>query len=174
MNIVERPQAKETAAEIEVVRSRYMPAAKRGSILFFVMACLSAINSMYEYALSAFLVVFQNSLDTSKKDSALEGRLRNIIDANTFDVYNYTCLGLFEKHKLMLSFQMTIKILEGEGEMNQEYLTFFLKGSLRWVGACVKPTPATIKWGSQSRRSLFERRGSTSNVQDRSGPHLWD
>jgi dynein heavy chain len=44
----------------------------------------------------------------------LEGRLRNVTEALTFDVYSYTCLGLFEKHKLMLSFQMTIKILEGE------------------------------------------------------------
>ena len=34
-------------------------------------------------------------------------------EALTFDVYNYTCLGLFEKHKLMFSFQMTIKVLEG-------------------------------------------------------------
>ena len=44
----------------------------------------------------------------------LEGRLRNVIEALTYDVYSYTCLGLFERHKLMFSFQMTIKILEGE------------------------------------------------------------
>ena len=30
--------------------------------------------------------------------------------ALTYDVYNFTCLGLFETHKLMLSFQMTIKV----------------------------------------------------------------
>lgn len=123
-------QAKETSAEIEVVRARYMPAAKRGSILFFVMSVLATINSMYEYSLSAFLVVFSNTLDTSKRDANLEGRLRNIIDANTYDVYNYTCLGLFERHKLMLSFQITIKILDGEGELNLEQLSFFLKGNL--------------------------------------------
>jgi len=43
----------------------------------------------------------------------LENRLHNVIEALTFDIYSYTCLGLFEKHKLMFSFQMTIKILEG-------------------------------------------------------------
>jgi len=123
-------QANETAAEIEMVRVRYVPAAKRGAILFFVIANLSAINNMYEYSLASYLQVFQLTLDTSKKDASLEGRLRNIIEALTYDVYNYTCLGLFEMHKLMLSFQLTIKVLDGEGEVNHEQLDFFLKGNL--------------------------------------------
>lgn len=38
---------------------------------------------------------------------SLEARLRNIVEALTFDVYNYTCLSLFECHKLMFSFQVT-------------------------------------------------------------------
>lgn len=122
--------AKETAAEIDVVRARYSPAAKRGAILFFVMSNLSAISSMYEYSLASFLEVFRATLGSSRKDAALEGRLRNIIDALTFDVYNYVCTGLFEKHKLMLSFQMAIKILEGEGELDHAHLDFFLKGNL--------------------------------------------
>lgn len=42
----------------------------------------------------------------------MDGRLRSIIDTLTADVYNYTCLGLFERHKLMFSFQMAAQILE--------------------------------------------------------------
>ncbi len=38
---------------------------------------------------------------------SLEARLRNIVEALTFDVYNYTCLSLFECHKLMFSFQVS-------------------------------------------------------------------
>lgn len=38
--------------------------------------------------------------------------------------------GLFEKHKLMFSFQMAIKILEGESLLNHSQLDFFLKGNL--------------------------------------------
>ena len=67
----------------------------------------------YEYSLGSFLTVFNQTLNTSKKDIMLENRLHNVIEALTFDIYSYTCLGLFEKHKLMFSFQMTIKILEG-------------------------------------------------------------
>lgn len=42
----------------------------------------------------------------------MEGRLTAMTDTLTGDAYSYTCLGLFERHKLMLSFQMAIKILE--------------------------------------------------------------
>jgi dynein heavy chain len=52
------------------------------------------------------------SLASSKREASLDGRLRSIIDTLTADVYGYTCLGLFERHKLMFSFQMAVKILE--------------------------------------------------------------
>jgi dynein heavy chain len=119
-----------TKDEIEIVRMRYRPVAKRGAVLFFVMSSLANITNMYEYSLASFLTVFGLTLSTSKKDASLEGRLRNVIEALTFDVYNYTCLGLFETHKLMFSFQMTIKVLEGEGELDHNMLDFFLKGNL--------------------------------------------
>lgn len=124
--------SKVTAVEIDETRVRYSPVAKRGAILFFVMASLSAITNMYEYSLSSFLAVFNNTLSTSRKDPTLEGRLRNVVEALTYDVYSYTCLGLFEKHKLMFSFQMCTKILEGgEGSaLDGQFLDFFLKGNL--------------------------------------------
>ncbi|EFJ08822.1 hypothetical protein SELMODRAFT_131043 [Selaginella moellendorffii] len=122
--------ARDTSVEIDQLRLRYSPAAKRGAILFFVMSGLSAINNMYEYSLASFLQVFEISLATSKREPTLDSRLRSIIDAVTYDVYNYTCTGLFEKHKLMLSFQLTTRIIDGETGMDHAQLQFFLKGNL--------------------------------------------
>jgi len=122
--------SKVTAVEIDETRVKYSPVARRGAILFFVMSGLSAITNMYEYSLSSFLSVFHTTLSTSKRDPSLEARLRNVTDALTYDVYNYTCLGLFEKHKLMFSFQMTVKILEGDTPLDAQFLDFFLKGNL--------------------------------------------
>lgn len=56
--------------------------------------------------------VCHQSLANSRREVDLEGRLLAVIDTLTNDVYSYTCLGLFERHKLMLSFQMAVKILE--------------------------------------------------------------
>jgi dynein heavy chain, axonemal len=44
-------------------------------------------------------------------------------------VYDYTCLGVFEVHKLMFSFHMTINIMDGDGQINHKELDFFLKGN---------------------------------------------
>ena len=119
----------ETGKEIEAARQSYNPAAKRGAILFFVMSGLATISEMYQYSLNSYLAVFYQSLRDARKDSILEQRLRNIIDKLTSNIYDYTCLGIFEIHKLMFSFKMTISILEGDKLLNHTELDFFLKGN---------------------------------------------
>lgn len=118
-----------TAKEIEEARQSYTPAAQRGAILFFAMCGLSKISQMYEYSLASYLIVFNNSLRDAKSDPVLETRLRAIIDKLTLNVYEYTCLGIFEVHKLMFSFHMTVMIIEEELELNRMELDFFLKGN---------------------------------------------
>jgi len=49
--------AEQTVVEIEKNRDAYRPAAKRGAILFFVLAEMASINSMYQYSLAAYLEV---------------------------------------------------------------------------------------------------------------------
>ncbi|KAL7749213.1 hypothetical protein RI367_005365 [Sorochytrium milnesiophthora] len=122
--------ANQTAADVEQSRDAYRPAAKCGAILYFVLAELSTINPMYEYSLTAFLEVFNASLDRSRPDPVLSKRLTKIIDTLKFAIYNYACTGLFERHKLMFSLQMTLKLLEGDGLMNAAELDFFLKGNI--------------------------------------------
>jgi len=119
-----------TQEEIEVVRHGYIPAAARGSILFFSMSGLGVINEMYQYSLSSFLVVFQQSLRTSKPDKNLVHRLRFINHKLTRNVYKYTCTGLFQRHTLMYAFYLTLMILNADGDVDQEELDFFLKGQV--------------------------------------------
>ncbi len=121
--------AKITEADIDSSRESYKDVAKRGAILFFAMQGLSAISEMYEYSLSSYLIVFKNALENSRKDNILQARLKNIKDKLTQLVYEFTCMGIFEKHKLMFSFQMTTMIMDGDGELNKIELDFFLKGN---------------------------------------------
>jgi dynein heavy chain len=123
-------EAKSTSAEIDVTCAAYRPVAKRGSIMFFVMTSLSALNNMYELSLALYMVVFLQSLERAEADSLVENRLENIINQLTGDCYSYTCRGIFETHKLMFSLQMTLRIQAGEGTLNMQELDFFLKGNL--------------------------------------------
>uniref|UniRef100_A0A1X7UR28 AAA+ ATPase domain-containing protein n=1 Tax=Amphimedon queenslandica TaxID=400682 RepID=A0A1X7UR28_AMPQE len=122
--------AERTKKEIEISRDGYRPAAQRGAILFFVLSDMAAINTMYQYSLNSYLGVFNYSLSHSLPDSHLPKRLKNIIDTLTLNVYNYACTGLFEVHKLLFSFQMTIRIQEEEEGLNRDQLDFFIKGNI--------------------------------------------
>jgi len=117
-----------TKEEIQAARKQYSPVAKRGSILFFSLSGLSTIMKMYETSLASFLTVFLKSLGDAKKDGILDNRLRNMIEESTRQVYDYACTGLFERHKLMFSLQMTMMIDEGDNDLNRDQLDFFLKG----------------------------------------------
>lgn len=86
-------EAEVTAQEIEKLREGYRPAARRGALLFFVLAEMAAVNFMYQYSLNAYLGVFDYSLKKSLPDSHLAKRLRNIIDTLTYNVYVYACTG---------------------------------------------------------------------------------
>ena len=76
-----------------------------------------------------FTVVFKMSLKRSMPDTILTKRLRNIMDTLTHNIYNYGCTGIFEKHKLLFSFQITIKLEQDVGNVTQEEVDFFIKVS---------------------------------------------
>ncbi|XP_038008579.1 dynein heavy chain 10, axonemal [Motacilla alba alba] len=122
--------AETTAADIDLLRDGYRPAAKRGAILFSVLAELAFVNIMYQFSLVSFLEVFGFSLRKSMPSPILPKRLKNIMDTLTLSTYNYGCTALFEKHKLLFSFDMTVKIEQAEGRVPQEEFDFFLKGNI--------------------------------------------
>ncbi|XP_039416979.1 dynein heavy chain 10, axonemal isoform X2 [Corvus cornix cornix] len=122
--------AETTAADIDLLRDGYRPAAKRGAILFSVLAEMALVNIMYQFSLVSFLEVFGFSLRKSMPSPILPKRLKNIMDTLTMNTYNYGCTGLFEKHKLLYSFNMTVKIEQAEGRVPQEEFEFFLKGNI--------------------------------------------
>ncbi|XP_026741363.1 dynein heavy chain 10, axonemal [Trichoplusia ni] len=119
-----------TTRDIEHLRDGYRPVAKRGSILFFVLSDMAGVNSMYQYSLSSYLDVFSFSLRKAMPNVILAKRLRNIIDMLTKNVYDYGCTGIFERHKLLFSFQMNIKLEQSDDHVNQQQLDFFIKGNV--------------------------------------------
>jgi len=84
---------------------------------------------MYEYSLSSFLAVFGVALSKAKPDRIIDNRLKNIREKLTQSMYDYTCMGIFECHKLLFSFQMTTMIMDGDGELVQEEFDFYVKGN---------------------------------------------
>ncbi|OAF67720.1 1-alpha DHC [Intoshia linei] len=151
-----------TAKEIDIMRDDYRVVAKRGAILFFVLYEISSINNMYQYSLSAYLNVFRFSLKRSMPDTLLNNRLNNIMDTLTFNIYNYGCTGIFEKHKLLFSLQIAIKFELNNNNISTEELQFFIKGNLALEKSSRQKT---ITWISeQGWEDIIELQRSFPNV----------
>ncbi len=108
----------------------YRPCAQRASILFFVMNDMGRVDPMYQFSLDAYILLFSTSIDKSLKHPQLEERISYLNEYHTFAVYQYTCRGLFERHKLLFSFQMCAKILEAATKLNLDEYNFFLRGGV--------------------------------------------
>ncbi|KAL3312842.1 Dynein heavy chain 2, axonemal [Cichlidogyrus casuarinus] len=122
--------AETTEKEIDTAREGYRPCAQRASILFFILNDLGKIEPMYQFALDAYITLFNISIEKSTRSNNLDERIINLNEAHTFSVYRNTCRGLFERHKLLFSFQICIKIMESSGKLNSEEFVFFLRGGI--------------------------------------------
>ncbi|XP_028810290.1 dynein heavy chain 2, axonemal isoform X2 [Denticeps clupeoides] len=122
--------SEQTEIKIDNAREAYRPCAQRASILFFVLNDMGHIDSMYQFSLDAYTDLFKVSIEKSQRSHKLEERITKLNNYHTYSVYRYACRGLFERHKLLFSFRMCVKILEMDGKINFDEYSFFLKGGL--------------------------------------------
>ncbi|CCI45148.1 unnamed protein product [Albugo candida] len=106
-------EAEITERSIDDSRNQYRPVAFQASLLFFCIADLALVNPMYQYSLPWFFSIFVKSIRAAAQSDQLEERLRFLNDSVTYIVYRNICRSLFEEHKLLLSFLMAIKLLQG-------------------------------------------------------------
>ncbi|XP_038624757.1 dynein heavy chain 2, axonemal [Tachyglossus aculeatus] len=119
-----------TEINIDLAREAYRPCAQRAAVLFFVLNDMGHIDPMYQFSLDAYIGLFTLSIDKSHRSNKLDDRIGYLNDYHTYAVYRYTCRTLFERHKLLFSFQMCAKILETSGKLNMDEYNFFLRGGV--------------------------------------------
>jgi hypothetical protein len=66
--------------------------------------------------------------DAKQLRKELDERLIYLVDNITFEVFNYSRRGLFDRHKLILATQLTIKVLSREGKLKDSEVAFLLSG----------------------------------------------
>ena len=75
----------------------------------------------------------------------MEERIDVLNDWHTKSVYENTCRGLFEKHKLLFSFRMCAKKLMTENKINLTEYNYFLKGGVVFDRSTL-PDNANHEW----------------------------
>ena len=98
---------------------------------------------MSQFSLDAYVSLFNISLEKSGRSDELTERIKNLNDYHTYFVYRHTCRALFEKHKLLFSFQICAKILQGAKKMNLQEYDFFLRGGQVYDKSAQPPNPCS-------------------------------
>jgi dynein heavy chain, axonemal len=122
-------EAEKTAEMINENRENYRPVARRGSVLYFVIADLALIDPMYQYSLEFFARLFNRRLERSAKSEDVDARIKILLDDVTASFYANICRGLFEKDKLLYSFLNAASILRRGGQITPAEWNFYLRGS---------------------------------------------
>ena len=120
-------EAKITEAQINETREVYRPAAARASLLYFILNDLHKIHPMYQFSLKAFTVVFSKAIDRAEPAEEVKDRVKNLIECITFQVFQYTTRGLFERDKLIFTAQMVFLVLMANKAIEPKELDFLLR-----------------------------------------------
>ncbi|CAH3197517.1 unnamed protein product [Porites evermanni] len=122
-------EAEMTEEKITLAREKYRPVATRGSVMYFVVASMAEVDSMYQYSLKYFKQLFNTCIENSEKTDDLDKRLQILLTNCTKSVYTNVARGLFEKDKLVFSFMLCGEIMRQRGDISDNEWNFFLRGS---------------------------------------------
>eukprot|EP00614_Pseudopedinella_elastica_P018404 CAMPEP_0172648382 /NCGR_PEP_ID=MMETSP1068-20121228/241239_1 /TAXON_ID=35684 /ORGANISM="Pseudopedinella elastica, Strain CCMP716" /LENGTH=2530 /DNA_ID=CAMNT_0013462701 /DNA_START=4 /DNA_END=7593 /DNA_ORIENTATION=- len=156
---VKQVAAAETTKEIEAVREGYRPIAYTTQVLFFCISELAAIEPTYQYSLGWFTNLFVNSIKGSEKASDLRARMDNLNGHFTLALYRAVCRSLLEKDKLVYSFLLSIRIMQGRNEVDNSEWLFLLTGGVALDNPHRNPASEWLsekQWGEVCRLSDLE------------------
>lgn len=136
---------------IEASRKLQEPVSLRVSRLFFVLTELININDMYQYSLDFFINIFQNVLYSAKEMELGNLKEKQVywIEEFTSRLFKQVSWSLFEDHKLLFSFLLTLKIMDekmldanGQGGIDKAELRFMMAGSTKVTATDKNPSGA--------------------------------
>jgi len=124
-------EAKAVEDQIDSVRRQYSWLSRAAANLFFVVSDLGRIDPMYQYSLDWFLALFERAIENAAETDTARKKARTASIDCEFkrSLYRNVCRSLFAKDKLLFSFMLCARILQGAGDLDPAVFRFVLTGA---------------------------------------------
>ncbi len=144
--------------QINKARDSYMAVAARGSTLYFVIADLMNIDSMYQYSLDYIKQLFNRAIEKSPKSANQQERMAILINNITRTLFANVSRGLFEAHKTIFSFLICTSIRRKEALISEQEWDYLIRGVGVFKGdALANPIPKYISASSWTLALTLDR-----------------
>lgn len=124
---IKQEAARKTEDLIQTFRENYRPVAKQSSIMYYCVADLIHIDSMYQFSINWYQKLYTTSIEHANKSKDIVKRVQILVEAITQDLYNNVCRSIFEKDKLLFSFALTMKIQLSNSQIDVDDFKFLLE-----------------------------------------------
>lgn len=111
-------------------RGDYKSVSKRGALFYMSLNELKIIDQLYQFSIDSFFKLFLSSITSAKKSQIRLKRISNIIDQLDNNVFEFSCISIYEKHNLLFLFQIACTLDKDAGKLLNSELTFFIKGNI--------------------------------------------
>lgn len=111
-------------------REDYKSVSKRGALFYMSLNELKVIDQLYQFSIDSFFKLYLNSIISAKKNQIRLNRISNIIEQLNNDVFEFSCISIYEKHYLLFLFQIACTLDKDAGKLSNSELIFFIKGSI--------------------------------------------
>ncbi|KAL7675821.1 hypothetical protein ACOME3_002085 [Neoechinorhynchus agilis] len=136
--------SQEAEVEIDKARSAYAVLARKAADLFFVLDDFGHIHSMYQFSLDAYHHLVESAIQNSNKSDNPIERIGYITNTLMTTFYRFASNCLFQEHRLLLSFHMSVKLMQGANLMDSEEYGFFVQGSSKQKNIRMETLPSNM------------------------------
>eukprot|EP00736_Rhodelphis_marinus_P001164 Rmarinus@m.23243 len=156
-------------------RDEYLPVARRGSILYFVLVRMGLVNQMYQTSLAQFLTLFDHAISIAEPSPIAAKRIRAISDTASKVVYRHVCRGLFGTHRLLYGLQIALSVDIHAGNISESVVEYLAEGTGMPTENPVANLFTNEQWNKLSRAATILPRFSTfiGHMSNPSSANYW-
>ena len=121
--------AEETSKKINAAREQYRTVAARGSVLFFAIKQMAAVNVLYQHSLGFFRKSFVDCIQSTPEADSPRQRIQALETFMMNTIFGNVCRGIYQKDKLLFAFMITVQTLKDQQLVTDDEWKFSMAGA---------------------------------------------